>query len=83
MTESFTTILQDFVGDNYPQTISIALRGYGGLIGWDGGVSTKIIVLNLCSITTHGSNGIVMRDLVYKNDVQAMWNLGTLRNLQL
>lgn len=55
---------------------------FGGLVNWEGQLTSNIIVLNLAAITTTNVNGMIQRDLVYKNDVQAMWNLGTLRNLR-
>ena len=83
MTETFQTVLQDFVGDDYPKTISIGLQGFGGFIGADGGITNKIILMNLSSITVHQINGVVSRDLVYKNDVSCQWSLGLLRNLKI
>lgn len=71
----------NFIGDGFPQTISIGIKNYSGYTQKSGQPTNKIIVLNLCSVDTRVTNGIVSRDLIYKNDSSAMWNMGTLRNI--
>ena len=61
--------------------ISIALRGYSGLVNSLGLSTTKILTLNLYSVTINQINGLVQRDIIYKNDSCLNWDLGTLRTL--
>lgn len=82
VTECFTTVLQEFIGDNFPQTISIALRSFSGLIGFTGTPTNRIITMNLVDINTTIENGLTKRDLIYKNELPASWSLGNLRNLK-
>lgn len=67
MTEGFTTILQDFVGDDFPQTINIGLDGYAGYIGFKGLPTPIVIVLRLVDINTVNNEGMITRDLIYRN----------------
>lgn len=84
MTESFTTVILDFIGDTFPSTISIGLEGFSGFIGKNGVPTNRIIVMNLCAVTaTVNPQGIVSRDLVYKNETTACWDLGSMRNMTL
>lgn len=70
------------MGDNFPQTISVSLTGFSGFVDKSGGQTSKIIILNLSNINSSvNPQGIVSRDIVYKNDTCAMWQLGTLRNI--
>lgn len=82
-TESFTTVILDYVGDNFPQTISIALKSFSGFISKQGVQTNKIIILNLFQVSsTITAQGIQYRDLVYKSEMNTMWQLGSLRNLE-
>lgn len=55
------------MGDNFPLTISIALRNYSGFIGFNGVATTKIIVMNLVQTNAVVENGLTKRDLIYRN----------------
>lgn len=68
MTEAFTTVILDYVGDNFPQTISLTIKNFSGFKGLSGNQTNKVIVLNLTAINSIITpQGIVSRDLVYKN----------------
>lgn len=73
-------MIQDYIGDDFPQTISLGIDSVSGFVGFDGSPSNKIMVLTLADINTTVVDGIVSRDLIYKNEVSAFWNLGS-RNL--
>mgnify|MGYP000452785113 CR=1 FL=1 len=76
-------MILDFVGDNFPQTISIGVKNFSGFVEKDGTNSNKIIVMNLFSVSSNiTQQGIQYRDLIYKNEMSALWQLGSLRNLQ-
>ena len=38
--------------------------------------------MTLADINTVSNEGVIARDLIYKNETCAFWNLGTMRNLQ-
>lgn len=61
--------------------ISIALRGFSGFVNSLGLTTTKILTLNLYSVTVNQINGLVQRDIIYKNDNTLNWDLGSLRAL--
>lgn len=72
----------DFVGDSFPQTISIGLLNYSGFTGKSGIPTNKIMILNLFQVSTSiNAQGIQYRDLIYKSEGNVMWDLGSLRNL--
>lgn len=76
-------MIQDYVGDDFPQTISLTLDGISGFVDFSGNVTNQIIVLSLCDINSTYVDGILSRDLIYKNDVQAFWSLGSVRTLKM
>lgn len=83
MTEKIQSTIIDFVGDNFPQSIFLTLKNYGGLINQYGEITNKIIALNLNSITVKNVNGLITRDLLYASDIVNNWNLGSLRQLRM
>jgi hypothetical protein len=58
------------------------LDSFSGFINSKGLSTNRIIVLNLYQTQTYVVNGILYKDLIYKNDNSAMWNLGSLRTLK-
>lgn len=76
-TQGFTTVIQDYIGDDFPQNISLSIDGVSGFIDYTGAATNKIIVLTLADINTTVNENIVTRDLIYKNDVSAFWALGS------
>lgn len=51
-TLGFTTVVQDFVGDDFPQTINISLDNVSGLIDFSGNPTNKVLALSLCDINS-------------------------------
>jgi hypothetical protein len=39
--------------------------------------------MNIYQTQSYVINGIIYKDIIYKNDNSVMWNLGTLRTLNL
>lgn len=76
--------MTNYVGDDFPQTISFAFRNFNGFMDKNGGVTKKFIVLDLAATTVKTTmTGLTSRDLVYKSQLLNLWDLGTLRNLQM
>lgn len=45
--DQFSTTIRNYMGEVYPDSISVGLRGFSGLIGTDGQPSNKIITMTL------------------------------------
>jgi hypothetical protein len=82
-TESFQTILPNYVGDDFPQTLCFGLRDFNGYCARDGTPTKNIIVMDLVATSIKTVGGITMRDLAYKCQSTILWNLGSLRSLKM
>ena len=72
----------NFVGDDFPQTVSFGLRNFNGFINKAGNQTNKFIVMDLVGTTIKtGINGLTSRDLIYKSQMYNVWDLGTQRSL--
>lgn len=84
LTETFQTVLTNYVGDDFPQTIAFAFRNFNGYMDKSGTVTKKFIVLDLVGTTIKSTmSGLISRDLVYKSQILNLWDLGNLRSLNM
>ena len=76
--------MPNYVGDDFPQSISFGLRDYNGYCAKDGSPTKSVIVMDLVSTAIKTtSTGITMRDLAYKSQNYVLLNLGTMRTLKM
>lgn len=76
-------MITNYVGDDFPQTISFAFRNFNGYMDKNGSITRKFLVLDLVGTSIKTSAGLTSRDLIYKSQMYNLWDLGQLRTLQM
>lgn len=72
-TEIFQVALFGFVGNDFPNRISIACDNVNGFSNTFGIPTNKILVLELTTINNRNESGIQSRDLIYQSQIENTW----------